>query len=219
MYLKTSDQEKLNIGVGDIHCNWGIHIAGLYETEEERDKIIMGFLSTGSKEGDMQLYCPCERSEEDFKHVYSELFPEDKASLSDPDKFQLFSTKALYYPDEVFSPKAMDTGLSAFFKQSQEKGKRNIRATAEMVWVLDTAVPGKEHLMAYESRLNYFIPGKPWVSICLYNLKKFDGSVIMDVLRTHPYILTKGTLMQNTLYQNPDDWLKENAPEFLPENI
>ena len=40
MYIKTSNQEKLELGIGNYSCNWGIHIAGLYETDVERDEII-----------------------------------------------------------------------------------------------------------------------------------------------------------------------------------
>jgi hypothetical protein len=83
-----------------------------------------------------------------------------------------------------------------------------------MVWALE-AIPGVEHLMAYESRLNYFIPGKPWISICMYNLTKFSGSTIMGVLRTHPYAINGGVITENPYYQNPDEWLARNAPQFL----
>lgn len=37
MYVQTSEQPKLNLGFNDYECNWGVHIAGLYENEEERD--------------------------------------------------------------------------------------------------------------------------------------------------------------------------------------
>jgi hypothetical protein len=108
----------------------------------------------------------------------------------------------------------MDTALNAFYDQSQSAGGRNIRGTAEMTWALE-AIPGVEHLMTYESRLNYFIPGKPWISICLYNVTKFDGSTIMDVLRTHPYTISGGVITENPYYQDPDIWLAENAPNYL----
>ena len=124
----------------------------------------------------------------------------------------------MYYPDGIFSPIAMDKGLNAFYETSQKNGKQNIRATAEMVWALE-AVPGVEHLMAYESRLNYFIPGKPWISICLYNVTKFSAPVIMNVLRTHPYTISSGILLQNPYFVDTDKWLAENAPQFLPSNI
>ena len=56
MLLKTSDQEKLELGFGNYSCNWGIHIAGLYESESERDTIINGYLAQGAKNGDIQFW-------------------------------------------------------------------------------------------------------------------------------------------------------------------
>jgi len=218
MHIKTSNQQKLDLGFYGYSCNWGVHIAGLYETEKERDEIIFGFLGTGALSGDLQLYAVAERTRENFKVEFSEKWPEAGKMLGDSSVFQLSTPKELYYPDGVFSPIAMDEGLENFYKESQENGIINVRATAEMVWALE-AIPGRELLMVYESRLNYFIPGKPWISICLYNVTKFPGATIMNVLRTHPYTINRGVLMGNPYYQDPDIWLKENAPEYLPENI
>ena len=214
MHIKTSDQESLKMGFGHYTCNWGLHIAGLYETEEERDEIIFGFLKQGYQEGDLQLYCPVERTIEEFKQEFSSECPACKEHLDNPEIFSIQSAKELYYPEGEFSPWTMDENLEAFYRQSQRQGKRNIRATAEMVWALE-AIPGVEHLMAYESRLNYFIPGKPWISICLYNVNKFKGTTIMGVLRTHPFTISGGIITQNPYYQDPDRWLAENAPQFL----
>lgn len=214
MHIKTSNQPKLELGFGDWSCNWGLHICGLYQTEAERDEIVLGFLRKGDIDGDLQLYCPCERTMEDFAAAYGQLCPECAAHLADPNRFQIMTARELYYPDGVFSPRAMDAGLEQFYEASQKEGPRNVRATAEMVWALE-AVPGVEHLMAYESRLNYFIPGKPWISICLYNVKKFSGATIMDALRTHPFTISGGVITENPFYQDPDKWLAENAPQFL----
>lgn len=213
MHIQTSNQEKLNLGFGGYTCNWGLHIAGLYETAEERDEILFGFLHQGDIEKDLQLYCPVERTKENFIEDYGKFYPECKDHPHDPNLFSIESAKDLYYPDGTFSPISMDKGLNAFFENSQKNGRRNIRATAEMVWALE-AIPGREHLMAYESRLNYFIPGKPWISVCLYNITKFSGKTIMNVLRTHPYTISGGVITQNPYFVDPDEWLRENAPEF-----
>ena len=217
MHINTSDQEKLNLGFNNYTCNWGVHICGLYETKEERDDIIMGFLHEGDISGDLQLYCPAERTSENFKEEYEKKFPTCCGHTSENDKFSILDAKTLYYPDGKFSPHEMDKGLDAFYVESQKNGKRNIRATAEMVWALE-AIPGVEDLMVYESRLNYFIPDKPWISICLYNISKFSGSVIMKVLQTHPYIISKNVITQNPFFQNPDKWLAENAPQYMNHN-
>jgi len=213
MHIKTSDQEKLELGFGNYTCNWGVHICGLYETEEERDEIIFGFLHEGDLKNDLQLYCPVERTAEDFNEQYGIEYPSCKDHVHDPNIFSLSSAKDLYYPNGTFSPVSMDEGLNKFYENSQLNGKRNIRATAEMVWALE-AIPGIEHLMAYESRLNYFITSKPWISICLYNVTKFSGSIIMQVLQTHPYTISNGAVTQNPFFIDPNEWLKKNAPQF-----
>lgn len=214
MYIKTSNQEQFNIGFGNYICNWGVHLCGLYETEAERDEIIFGLIRQGLIDGDMQLYCPSERTTDDFKAKFSKHSPECSCHIDDPKQMSILSAKDLYYPNGTFSPIDMDKNLNEFFIESQKNGRRNIRATAEMVWALE-AIPGNELLMAYESRLNYFIPGKPWISICLYNLSKFSGAQIMNVLRTHPFTITKGMICQNPYFVDPDKWLAENAPEYL----
>lgn len=214
MHIQTSKQARLELGFGEYTCNWGVHLCGLYETEEERDSIILGFLAQGVKAGDLQLYCPAERSQEDFEAKMSAVCPHCESQFSDPKVFRINSAKELYYPDGTFSPWAMDEGLNTFYEQSKTEGSPNIRATAEMVWALE-AIPGVEHLMAYESRLNYFIKDKPWISICLYNITKFDGKTIMQVLQTHPYIISQGVISENPFFVDPDIWLSKNAPEFM----
>lgn len=214
MHVHTSEQERLELGIDDYSCNWGVHIAGLYETSAERDEMIFGFLARGVDDGDLQLYVPSERSEVEFRASFAEEHPGIADRLEDPRFFQTPGPRELYYPDGTFMPKRMDDTGEAFFAASQAEGPRNIRATTEMVWALDN-VPGREHLLAYEARLNYFIPPKPWISICLYNVTKFDGATIMGVLRTHPYVISKGVLTENPYFQDPAEWLRENAPQFL----
>lgn len=213
MHIQTSTQEKLDLGFNGYTCNWGVHMCGLYETEKERDEIIMGFLNAGDRAGDLQLYCPVERTKENFVEEYDKQFTSCCGHTQDENRFNLLNARDLYYPDGKFSPQAMDIGLDTFFIESQKQKKRNVRATAEMIWALE-AIPGAEDLMIYESRLNYFIPGKPWISICMYNTTKFSGAIIMKVLQTHPYIITKRSITQNPFFQDPDIWLKENAPAY-----
>lgn len=215
MNLQTSDQEPLVMGFGDYTCNWGLHLCGLYETERERDEIIFGFFAQGVKDRDFNCYVPVEQTKEAFSRSFSHACPDCAAALLDPGVFGFLSARDLYYPDGTFSPWAMDDNISAIFTKTQEHGKRNLRTSAEMVWALE-AIPGVNHLMAYESRLNYLIPGKPWVSVCMYNLNKFDGKTIMNVLQTHPFTINKGVITRNPYYRDPDMWLRDNAPEFLP---
>lgn len=214
MHFQTSDQEKLELGFRDYTCNWGMHIAGLYETEEERDEIIMGFLHKGDLNGDFQIFIPAERTSEDFTQDYCKRFPDCCTHLHDSSKFILVDPVSFYYPDGKFDPRRMIEGHNNYYADSQKNGKRNIRATAEMVWALQK-FEGVEHLMAYEANLNYFFPGKPWISICLYNITKFSGSTIVNVLRTHPYTISGGVITQNPYFMDPAEWLRKYDPALI----
>jgi hypothetical protein len=214
MYYKTSEQEQINLGFGGHECNNGMHFCGLYETEQERDDIILGYLRQGLTDKAHVLYTPTERTRENFIETFSRKYPEEKELINGNPHLILNTAKDLYYQDGVFSPVRMTSNLNNFFKESQKQGKVNIRTTAEMVWALDMKLD-KTMLMAYESRLNYFIPAKPWISICMYNLSRFDGKTIMNVLQTHPYTISKGGMVtKNPYYIHPDEWLAQNAPEY-----
>lgn len=186
----------------------------MYESDKERDAIIFGFLAQGYNDGDRQLYCPVERTIDQFYESFTSFCPACGGVVHDPDQFTIINAKPLYYPSGIFDPWNMDSTLNEFYVESQKQGRRNIRATAEMAWALE-AIPGVEHLMAYEARLNYFIPGKPWISICMYNVNKFPGTTILNVLKTHPFIINGGIITQNPLFIHPDKWLADNAPQYL----
>ena len=60
MHIKTSNQEKLDVGFRDYTCNWGLHICWLFETDTERDEILFGF----ALRSDLRLYyCPSKKNQ------------------------------------------------------------------------------------------------------------------------------------------------------------
>ena len=208
MYLHTSDQEKMELGFGEHVCHWGTHIAGLYETEEEKDLIIEGFLRRGLEVEDVQRYCLDEESDKRIKREMLEINPSLSDKIDDRSRMAGFSPRDLYYPDGTFSPEKMWQGLTAVYEEGKGKYSGKIRAFAEMSWA-ENNIPGLGDLMLYEAQLNKFVEDKPWVSICLYDLTKFSGEVIMEVFRTHPYIISKGVITENPFFVEPDVWLRE----------
>jgi hypothetical protein len=43
----------------------------------------------------------------------------------------------------------------------------------------------------------------------MYDIRKFSGSVVVDVLRTHPLVLANGTLLTNPFFVPPGELLRE----------
>jgi hypothetical protein len=43
--------------------------------------------------------------------------------------------------------------------------------------------------------------------MCLYDLDRFGGQVLVDILKTHPRVLMGGTVLENLHYLEPDEFL------------
>ena len=46
------------------------------------------------------------------------------------------------------------------------------------------------------------------VVLCLYDLDRFSGEIVVNVVKTHPQVLVRGILVENPYYIEPDDFLK-----------
>ena len=64
-------------------------------------------------------------------------------------------------------------------------------------------LPGVTDIVEYETKLNYVLPKYPDPVVCVYDLNKHSGSVVMDILRTHPMVIVGGVLQENPLYVAP----------------
>ena len=80
------------------------------------------------------------------------------------------------------------------------------RLVGEMTWALRDA-PGVEHLVGYESELNRVTATYPVVVLCLYDLDRFSGEVVVNIVKTHPQVLIQGILVENLYYVGPDEFL------------
>ncbi len=62
-------------------------------------------------------------------------------------------------------------------------------------------------LLEYEARANLVLVEDPVV--CAYDLSKFGGDVVVEVMRTHPMIIIGGMLQENPFFVPPDQFLRE----------
>jgi hypothetical protein len=112
-----------------------------------------------------------------------------------------------YLRDGYFDGDRMVSILEEVLNAARAKYGRT-RLMGNMEWALET-VPGVTDIVEYETKLNYVIPKYPDPVVCVYDLNKHSGSVVMDIMRTHPMVIIGGVLQENPLYVPPDDFLEE----------
>jgi hypothetical protein len=198
----TADAQQevlgLQLGVGD-------HICGFYRKPAERDDILIPFLVEGLRAGDK---CTC---------VVDSCTPDDVlASMSehievDPyvsvRQLEVLDSYGTYLAGGGFLPERMLQFWEAKARQSPlPEGAGLARNIGDMSWA-HRSEDAVAELIGYESELNRIMSNFPQVNLCLYDLTRCSGDLIMDVLKTHPKALLGGMVIDNPYYLEPDEFL------------
>ena len=59
-------------------------------------------------------------------------------------------------------------------------------------WSRRDVVPDMNELLILESEMNRYLPLFPQVIVCLYDIERFGGGIVVDLLKTHPRMLIGG---------------------------
>lgn len=197
------------LGPPGLSLEVGDHVCALYRGSEGRDEILLPYLEAGLDAGDR---CIAVLDEADPDEVASRLAgTHDTDGAIGSHQLDIRCSAETYLRGGAFSKPAM-LGFwdEAVGSGMSEGGFTFTRSVGEMTWALRD-MPGVDGLVDYEADLNRFLPQYPQVIVCLYDLDRFDGSVVVDLLRTHPKLLLRGTLIDNPYYLEPDEFLRTRA--------
>ena len=75
-----------------------------------------------------------------------------------------------------------------------------------------------DHLVEFESRVNEVWSRHDDAVICVYDLAKFGGETVIDILRTHPMIIIGSMLQQNPFFVPPKEFLREFRERRAAQN-
>jgi MEDS: MEthanogen/methylotroph, DcmR Sensory domain len=178
--------------------------AAFYPGREERDGILLPYLSQGLQADDK---CVCVVDGADTESVLASLGADaGLASFLDRRRLDVLRSQETYLSGGRFSTEAMLAFWDRSMGDAVAGGFRFARLVGDMTWAT-RQMPGVEDFVGYEARLNHFLPRYPQVLLCLYELDRFSGEVLVDVLKTHPKVLFGGMVLDNPYYLAPDEFL------------
>jgi hypothetical protein len=188
----------LQLGVGD-------HICGFYRKPSERDDILIPFLVEGLKAGDKCTVVVDSCTPDDVLASMSEHIEVDPyVSVR---QLEVLDSYGTYLADGGFLPERMLKFWEAKARQSPfNDGTGLARNVGDMSWA-HRSEDAVAELIGYESELNRIMSNFPQVNLCLYDLTRCSGDLIMDVLKTHPKALLGGMVIDNPYYLEPDEFL------------
>jgi hypothetical protein len=180
------------------------HVCMIYESEEQRQKIVSEYIINGLKRGEVVRYF----TDITMPETVRSWLMEKGVEISEAEeKGDLAFAKAenAYCPDGQFDPKAMINRTVNRYEVSEKAGYKGSRACGEMSWALK-GIPGSERLLEYEVLLNTVNTTFPHTGMCQYDVRLFDGATLFKVLQVHPYIIAQGQIVSNPYYIRPEEF-------------
>ena len=184
------------------------HFCSIYESPEEHYAVAIPFIRIGLDRGEKCIYIADDGMVGDVRQAMQEGgIDVDRAIASNA--LELATKEQAYLEHGSFRPDWMYT----FWKEASElalsEGFSALRATGETEWVLRGG-RGLERWMEYESKLTHTLSESRCSALCQYNRRLFPPELILDVIRTHPTVVYRGTVCRNLYYVPPDEFLGAN---------
>jgi hypothetical protein len=190
-------------GIAEVGLAPGSHVCAFYRGDADRDRLLSGYLSAGLAAGDK---CICiVDSARTAKRLQALPGARSEPSPSDG-QLDIHLPESTYLANGKFGTDDMLTFWTEGMLKAGHEGYSFFRLAGEMTWSLRD-VPGVGHLIEYESELNRVTSRYPVVVLCLYDLDRFSGEVVVNVVKTHPQVLIQGILVENPYYIEPDEFL------------
>jgi hypothetical protein len=78
--------------------------------------------------------------------------------------------------------------------------------------IADAMYADINELLMLESEMNQYLPLYPQVIVCLYDIDRFGGGALMNLVKTHPRMLVGGVVIENPYLMTPDEVLIKAVP-------
>jgi hypothetical protein len=183
------------------------HVCAFFHSKEEEYRVLMPFIKDGFQNGDRAFHVVDARHRSDhLRRLAREGIDVTMAESSG--QLEVRRWDEAYIEDDYFDQYRMIQTIKDALDPAKKPPGKLTRLVANMEWALED-LPGVHDIVEYETRLNHVLPEYHDPVICTYDLSRFDASVVIDIMRTHPMVIVGGILQENPFYVPPDAMLKE----------
>lgn len=183
------------------------HICAFFHSKEEEYRILRDFIIEGIERGEKAFHVVDARRREAHLDFLRGTGIDAEGALA-RGQLEVRGWEEAYLRDNYFDQDRMLALIEETLANAAQQGYPLTRLVANMEWALEER-SGVQDIVEYETRLNYILPKYKDPVICTYDLSRFNASIVMDMLRTHPAIILGGVLQENPLYVPPNRFLDE----------
>ena len=184
------------------------HACAFVSGSEEEQEIIDPFFVEGMRRGEKAVYIvdPKKRDEHEARLAASS----PSAAL-----LEVTTWNDAHLKGGSFDPARMMASLDEMIRDNTAAGRPPMRLVGQMGWVFSRP-PGIEELVAYEASVNEVLNRGKTPTVCVYDVRRLSGSMMMDLLRAHPLTVMNGVLHENPFYTPAEELLRDLQQRRMP---
>lgn len=192
-------QQPLTICGETLHAP--IHICAFFDSRDEQYEVILPYITEGLERREKVINILESAGHGEHRECLAQagIAVEEKTASGQLD---ILASEETYLKGGSFAAEKMLKLLEDALIEANNEGYASVRACGEMVWALKN-LPGTDELIEYEARLNFLTPKHSCSLICMYDISRFSGRVLTDVLATHSHVIMNGKIHQNPYYIEP----------------
>jgi hypothetical protein len=183
------------------------HVCAFFRSDDEQYRVLLPFIKDGFECGDKAVHIvnPDQRRDHLQRLAAAGI---DPSAAEHSGQFELLINAEVYLRDGRFDQDRMLEVFEQLASGNVQGGFPLSRICCRMDWAVE--VPSYiDDLVEFESRVNDVWSSHDDVVICTYDLAKFGGEMVIDIMRTHPMIIIGGILQQNPFFVPPEEFLRE----------
>jgi MEDS: MEthanogen/methylotroph, DcmR Sensory domain len=194
------------------------HVCAFFNSREEQYRVLVPFVRDGLERGKKIVHTiDPERRAEHLERLAAVGI--DVTTLLQDGRLELRTWSDTHLQDGYLDQHRTLKLFEGVVKRAKEQGFPLTRFVTHMECALKNGQQITD-LLEYEARANQVWEhqdGPASSVICTYDLAKFGGDIIVDVIRTHPMIIIGGILQENPFYVPPQRFLRELSERLGPE--
>jgi hypothetical protein len=183
------------------------HICAFFDSEQQEYACLVPYFAEGLARSEQVVTIRdadrCSAHTEKLRASGS--IPVDEAIRTN--RLRVVASEETYLQDGIFEVERMYHMIEKTLVDAPAEGFSRVRACGEMSWAL-RGLPGTDDLMEYESRVNQLTQEHDCTLMCTYDINRFSGRALLDVLATHPLVLLGDQIYENPYYKEPAEFLQ-----------
>jgi hypothetical protein len=184
------------------------HVCAFFNSRDEEYPVMSPFYKQATDQGEQNIHIVNPVHADDHRQRLSAAGI-DVPHCESCGQLQVLTWNDAYLDDTgAFNKDRMLATVDYLTGAGKHASFSRVRIMGDMDWVF-AGVPGAADILEYEAEVNEVLTKNQQPAVCVYDIAKLSGSMMMDILRTHPLTLIGGVVQENPFFTPPAQMLQE----------